>query len=233
MKTDSKIYIQAEVREKTGKRTNKKLRRQGKIPANIFGKDFKSQSIAVDHSEFNKVYKQAGRTSVVYIKLGKKELPVLINHIDYHPVTTDFLHIDFKKVDLKQKVTAEVNVKVVGESPAVKEGAELILQSPTVEVEALPDEMPSEISVDISNITESGVEIKVSDLPKSDKYEILDDPDKVLVVIAKHTVEEVETPSAGSDQEETAQEKDEKAEEPAAAKAGETKDSQKDSKAEK
>ncbi|GIW62393.1 MAG: 50S ribosomal protein L25 [Patescibacteria group bacterium] len=195
MKTDKKIQLKAEVREKTGKRTNKKLRREGKIPGNIFGRDFKSQAVAVDHGEFHRVYKQAGRTSVVYIKLDKKELPVLINHIEYHPLTTDFLHIDFKKIDLKQKVSAEVNVKVVGESPAVKEGAELILQSPTVEVEALPEDMPSEIKVDISNIKESGVEIKVSDLPKSDKYEILDDPDKVLVVIAEHTVEEVETPA--------------------------------------
>ncbi len=227
VKTEEKIALKAEERKVFGHK-NKKLRREGKLPGNIFGRDFKSTAVVVDLREFEKVYKKAGRTNVVYLKLGSKELPVLISNIQYDPVHVRMIHVDFRKVDLKKKVTAEVNVKVVGESPAVKDkGAEVLIQANTLEVEALPDKMPSEIQVDISGVEEPGVEIKVKDLPKSKDYQIVEDPEKAVVVIASHTAEEVETPETEAEtaEQEQQQEQPEKKEPAEESKESESKES--------
>ena len=189
---EKKLSLKVEKRKLFGKKV-KKLRREGKIPANIFGKDFKSTAITVDAKEFTRIYKLAGRTNVVYLEFEKKELPVLIFQIQRHPLTDFPIHVDFKKVDLKQKVEAEVPVKIVGTSPAVEEkGAEVILQSKTLLVEALPDRIPAVIEVDISSVVEPGVEIKVKDLKAGKDWEFAEEPEKTVAVVAAHVAEEVE-----------------------------------------
>ncbi len=216
MSKAKKIKLAAEKRTLFGKKV-KRLRKEGKIPANIFGKDFKSTAITVETRDFLRVYKLAGKTNVVYLSLEKKEIPVLVSQIQRHPLTDTILHVDFRKVDLKTTIQTEVPVKVVGTSPAVEEqGAEVILQSKTLLVEALPDKIPSQIEVDISGIKEPGEEIKVKDLPKGEGYEIVDEPEKTVVVIAAHVVEEVEEAPAeeaeaaeGETKEEAAVEKEE------------------------
>ncbi len=227
VKTEEKIVLKSEERKVFGHK-NKRLRKEGRLPGNIFGRDFKSKAVVVNLREFEKVYKKAGRTNVVYLKLGSKDLPVLISNIQYDPVHMRIIHVDFRKVDLKRKVTAEVNIKIVGESPAVKDkGAEVLIQANTLEVEALPDKMPSEIEVDISHIQEPGVEIKVKDLPESKDYQIVEDPEKAVVVIASHTAEEVETPESEAEtvEQEQPQEQPDKKESTDNSEKAESKDS--------
>ncbi len=187
-----KIKLSAKKRDLFGRKV-KRLRREGKIPANIYGRDFKSTAITVEEKDFLRVYRIAGRTNVIYLDLEGKELPVLVASVQYHPLFDKPIHIDFKKVDLKQEVEAEVPVKIVGQSPAVEDkGAEVIIQSNTLLVKALPDKLPSQIEVDISKITEPGVEIKVKDLAAGKDYEIVDEPEKTIVVVTAHVAEEVE-----------------------------------------
>lgn len=189
---EEKIKIKAQKRELFGKKV-KKLRREGKLPANIYGRNFKSTAITTDTNEFLRVYKKAGKTSVVYLELDGKELPVLVAQVQYHPLLDVPIHVDFKKVDLKQEVEAEVPIKVVGVSKAIEDqGAELIIQSKSLLVRALPDKIPSEIEVDISHITEPGVEVKVKDIKAGKDYVIVDEPEKTVLVVASHVVEEVE-----------------------------------------
>jgi large subunit ribosomal protein L25 len=166
------------------------MRREGKIPANIYGPNFKSVSITVESKDFNKAYKVAEETGVVYIKLDQQEIPVLIKNVQMHPVRHLILHVDFRKVDLKQKIETQVPIKVVGESPAVKDkGGVLLTQTNDVTVEALPQDIPHEVQIDVSKLAEIGSEIKVADLPKNAKYEIKDEAEKVLVSIIAHKEE--------------------------------------------
>lgn len=170
----------------------KKLRREGSLPANIFGPDFKSVSISVNSKEFLKIYRVAHETGVVTIELDKKEIPTLIKHIQRHPVTDQILHVDFRKIDLSKKVLTDVPVQTVGASEAVSiKGGVLLIQANTLVVEALPTNIPASIEVDISAIKELGGEIKVQDLKKSDKYEFKDDPAKVVVSVVAHKEESV------------------------------------------
>jgi len=189
--TQTKLSLNVTTRTVFGKKLNK-LRKEGKVPGNIFGQDIKSQSVTAPLKEFSKVYKVAQETGVVYLDLEKKELPVLIKNIQRHPVTDMILHIDFRKIDLKQKIQTEVPIKVVGQSEAVStKGGVLLTQSEALMIEALPTEIPHQIEIDISSLKELGQEFKVSNLPKSDKYEVKENPDKVIVSVVEHKEEEV------------------------------------------
>lgn len=185
----AKLHLNAKNRDIFGKKL-KKIRIEGKLPGNIFGPDFKSQAISVDVKEFKRIYNTAKETGVVYLKADGKETPVLIRNVQKHPVSNLLLHVDFRKIDLKQKIEAKVPVVVTGESPAVaQKGGILLTHLNEITVEALPDQIPSSILVDISGLIEIGNEIKVSGLPKSDKYIIKEDEGKIVVSIIVHKEE--------------------------------------------
>jgi large subunit ribosomal protein L25 len=191
-KSSEKIELQVQARTEVGKKTNY-LRKQGIIPANIYGPEFKSQTISVTLKDFTPVYKVARETGIIYLKLGSESIPTLVKFIQRDPVSNDILHIDFRKVNLRQKMETEVPVEVVGESTAVTQLAGVLLvQSGHVMVEALPQNIPQNIQVDISVITELGQEIKVKDLPTSTDYEIKEDPEKVIVSVVEHKEESLE-----------------------------------------
>lgn len=194
-----KLTLKVEKRELLGKKV-KKLRREGILPANIYGTDFKSTSITANLKEFSHIYKTARETGVVHLELDKKEVPVLIKFVQRHPVTDLILHVDFRKIDLTQKIQTEVPVAAIGASEAVTvKGGVLLIQSNTLTVEALPSDIPQKIEVDISTISEIGGEIKVADLKKSDKYEFKTPAEKVVVSVVAHKEESV-TPDTVSAQ---------------------------------
>ncbi len=186
-----KLTLQVSKREVFGKKL-KKLRREEMLPANIFGPDFKSASITVNMKDFLKVYRVAHETGVVTLDLDKKEIPTLIKFLQKHPVTDQILHVDFRKIDLSKKVLTDVPVKAVGASEAVNvKGGVLLIQSDVLSLEALPNDIPTAIEVDISVLKELGDEIKVSDLKKSAKYELKDEADKVVISVVAHKEESV------------------------------------------
>lgn len=195
----------------------RKLRYEGKVPANIYGPEFKSQAVTIDHIAFNRVYRAAEETGVVYLRLNSKDLPVLIKSVQRHPVTNKVLHVDFRKIDLTQKIETEVPIKLVGESPAVvQKGGVLNTQVDGLLVEALPSDIPHEIEIDISKLQEIGSEIKVADLPKSDKFVVKDEPEKLIVSIIEHKEESLAPETAVAEPEVITEKEAEEAEAEAA-----------------
>lgn len=198
---------------------NKRLRKQGLVPANVYGKGVESTAVEVDLKKFQSTYEKAGETGVVNLVVDDhKPVPVLINELFYHPVTGELLHVDFRQVNLKQKITTNVPIEFVGESQAVKqEGATLIVNLEEVEVEALPTEIPESFVVDVAVLVAPGDMITVADLKPAPGVEILDDPETVVAQAqeAREEVEEVvaeETPEPTSSSE---AEKANKTDEPA------------------
>ena len=137
-----KITLNAQSRTVLGRKV-KALRAEGLLPANVYGKDVKSLAVQVKLNDFTKIYDQAGETGIVDldIKGGKKSdsRAVLISNIQTDPVTDVVVHIDFRQVNLKEKVTASVPVETVGESPAEKQG----LGTVVVHIDELEVEGPS------------------------------------------------------------------------------------------
>ncbi len=189
--SEAQLTLPTQKREITGKKV-KQLRRQGIIPSNVFGPSFTSQSLSINLKEFINVYKVAHETGIIYLTIGTEEVPTLVKHVQHHPLTHDILHIYFRKVDLKKKIETVVPIEVTGESIAITQlGGVLLKQHDHLTIEALPQDIPSSISVDISTITELGKEIKVSDLIKTASYEIKDDPETVVISIIAHKEESV------------------------------------------
>jgi large subunit ribosomal protein L25 len=176
--------ITAEKRTIVG-RAVKNLRKEGLVPANIFAKGIESEAITVNLKEFKKVFKVAGETGLIDIVVNDKTYPVLVTEFQIHPITGETIHIDFHKVNLKEKVQATVPVHVIGESPAVKSGiGNLMQQIDEIEVEALPTELPDHFDVDITSLVEVDQAIFVKDIAGDSKQvEILTDADLIVVKI--------------------------------------------------
>lgn len=201
MQKNEKLHLDALERKIFGKKL-KKLRREGQIPGNIYGPDFKSLAVSLALKDFRKVYKTAHETGIVYLRLAKQELPVLIKNVQTHPVSDSLLHVDFRKIDLKQKIQTQVPVKIVGESPAVEQKAGVLLTQVTeITVEALPENIPQEIEVDVSKLNEISEEIKISNLPKSEKYAVIEEVDKTIVSVIAHKEESLAPETAAKEPE--------------------------------
>lgn len=187
-----KYTIKAQKRTALGRKV-KKLRQDGLLPANIFGNKIKSQAVSVGAKEFIKIFSQTGETVLLELDLEGKKLPVLVNNVTYHPVTGNSLHVDFHQVDLKEKVTANVPLEIVGEPPAVKDKIGVLLSNISeIEVEALPQDLPEKIEIDVSMLKAVDEAIKVADLKISGQIKILTDPDQEVVKIAPLVSKEAE-----------------------------------------
>lgn len=199
MTTKEENILKAEERKVFGKKL-KKERNQGKIPANIFGKDILSRSIFVNEIDFLKIYRKVKQTGILYLVLGKEKLPTLINQIHFHPVTRKILHIDFRKLDLSKKIEVEVPIKIINESEVVKQQlGVLLIQKEKLVIESLPTDIPKAIEVDVSVLKNIGDAITVEQLSKNTKYIVKEDPKTVIVSIVAHKEERIEpapTPTA-------------------------------------
>lgn len=182
-----KITLKTDNRELFGRKVSR-LRRLGQIPANIFGKKIKSHSITVDAKEFAEVFKKVGETQI--IDLGGK--PALVSNIQTDPVSSLILHIDFRQVDLTEKISAKVPVELEGESPAEKQNLGTVVQQiHEIEVEALPSDLPEKITIDASILTEVDQAIYVKDLKVDKKVEVKTDMESIVVKVEPPTKEEV------------------------------------------
>lgn len=209
---NEKIVLNASKRTVFGK-ANRMLRKQQKLPANVYGQKEEPIAITLDRKEFVDVYKNAGETSVIYLHIDKKEIPTLIVDSDIDPVRNSILHIDFQQVNLKQAVEASVPFEFVGESDAVKShNGVLLTLLDEVTVKALPTDIPNSIVIDLSTLVAVGDSITVSDLPKSDTYEVVEDPDRQIVSVAEHKEEEL-IPDVTSEAPEITSEEDEESSE--------------------
>jgi len=192
-----KITLNCQKREQTGKEIVKKLRKQGIIPAVIYGQDTVCV-LQVPVSEL-KVLRQHNYSESILIDAvvdngGKKEsIPVVLKDVQFHPLNEEVIHLDFLKVSLKDKIRVKVPLAVRGEAPGVKAGGVMEQMLWEVEVESLPTDIPEKIEVDISAL-DAGHSIHVRDLKVDEsKFRVLTHAeDTVLTVLAHGTEEEAE-----------------------------------------
>lgn len=179
-------------REVLGKKV-KKLRREGILPANVYGKDLESTAVQVGMKEFQAVYDQVGETGLIDLQLDGKTKPVLVKNSQLaYPLRT-FLHVDFFQVNLKEKVKTMVPIVLIGEPSAVTEQVGLMLQTQNeVEIEALPEALPENIEVDVTRLAQVDDQILVSDLKAPEGVTILTDEGQTVAKIGELVVEEPE-----------------------------------------
>jgi large subunit ribosomal protein L25 len=159
-----KEQLSVEKRTVFGKQL-KKLRREGILPANVYGKNIESTAVQIPFKDFMNVYSRVGSTGLIELTVDGKKHPVLVHNIAIHTLTNDPIHADFFIVNLKEKISAHVPLVAEGESAAVTEKKGMMLQLINeVEIEALPADLPESIHVDVTTLNEVGDQILVESI---------------------------------------------------------------------
>jgi len=189
------LELTLDAREAHGK-ANKRLRRAGIVPGVVFGKGEESTPVQVDAKVFETLYRQAGRTSVVNMHLpGKSAITSgIIKSVQRNPLSGSAIHVDFFLVNLTQEMEIDVPLVFTGEAPAVEEtGGTLLHNLSSLHVKALPNDIPHEITVDVSVLRTLDVAIHVRDLSLNrDLVTVLTDGDTLVSTVVPPRAEEPE-----------------------------------------
>jgi large subunit ribosomal protein L25 len=192
MNAQTQTYkLDAVKREILGKKV-KSIKKDGLIPAIIYGHGIKNTPIAVNQKIFAKILKEAGSSALVDLKISDKEnFKVLIKDTQSNPVNGESVHIDFYKVKMDEKIKTEIPLTFIGESEAVANmDGTLITNKDALEVECLPSDLVSEIIVDISALKTFENQITVADIKLPDGIEMLVDPEEVICFVEEPRSEE-------------------------------------------
>ena len=187
--------LKVEKRTVLGKQV-KRLRREGILPCNIYGKDLTSTAVQVPEKDFLAVYKEAGETGLVDVELDGKATPVLIHNMQKN-FRGKILHADFFQVNLKEKVKTMVPLEVVGEPKAVLDKVGILMNIISeIEVEALPAELPEKIEVNVQHLANIGDQITVADLKVPEGVTVLTEVEQVVAKIAELVTKEAQEQAA-------------------------------------
>ena len=172
------------------------LRFGGSLPAVFYGPKEPSTAVTISTIDFSKVWKNAGESSIIVLKGPKgEEHEALIHDVELHPVSDQPLHADFYVIEKGKKLTVEVPLKFIGVAPAVKDlGGTLVKVLHDVEVEALPKDLPHELSVDITSLATLDSQVLVKDIALPAGVEMITEGDEVVAAVSV-TEEEVEEPA--------------------------------------
>ncbi len=186
------LTLSVETRPKTKARV---LRRAGKLPGVVYGAHQKTAALVIDSRQFEKVLREAGEATIVTLSGLGKELPVLIHEVDLDPLTNKPRHVDFYAVTKGQKVEVAIPLEYVGESPAVRAGANVVKVLHEIEVEADPMNLPHQIEVDISVLATIDDQIRASDLKLPAGVALVGDPEELLALVQAVAEETAEAPA--------------------------------------
>ena len=189
----SRPKLSAAAREVHGKAV-KNLRRQGIVPAVVFGHGVESNAIQFDAHEFELLRRRTGRNTLLDLSLdGKKAVPVLVHDVQVHPITRHPLHVDLLVVRMTEELTVDVQVVLTGESTAVDRMGGVLLQlRNTVQVKALPDHLPQSVELDITPLEDFDQVLHVSDISVPADVTVLTDSGEAVARVQAPRVEEVE-----------------------------------------
>jgi large subunit ribosomal protein L25 len=186
-----KVKLESKTREEKGKKTNKG-RKAGLVPAVVYGRGIKSENLWVKSSDFTKLLKKAGESTLIDLKIDEKNgRNVIIHEIQRDPVSYKIIHADFYQVRMDEKIETKVELVFVGEALAVKDLGGILVKNVTeVEVKCLPVDLPSHIDVDISPLKTFEDRILAKDLKIDKEVEIAMDPETVVALVTPPRSEE-------------------------------------------
>jgi large subunit ribosomal protein L25 len=191
------LELTLDAREAHGK-ANKRLRRDGIVPGVVYGKGEDSTPVQIDAKTFETLYRAAGRTQVVTLHLPGNGIAKsgIIKSVQRHPLSRKPLHVDFFVVDLKVEMEVDIPLAFVGEAPAVEAtGGTLLHNLASIHVKALPNDIPSEVTVDVSTLVSLDVAIHVKDLSLNrDLVNVLTDGETLVATVVPPRVEEEPEP---------------------------------------
>ncbi|MFC4558555.1 50S ribosomal protein L25/general stress protein Ctc [Virgibacillus kekensis] len=187
------VKLKATRRDDLTKSATKQHRENGNVPSVVYGKDKEAKSIAVNSIELVKTVRDEGRNAIISLDIeNDSPVDVMLHEYQIDPLKDELVHADFYIVNMDKEIDVEVPLRLEGEAQGSKDGG--VLQHPlyALQVRAKPGEIPEEIAVDVASL-EIGDSITIADLPRSDKYEYLEDETTtVATVVPPDTLDDVE-----------------------------------------
>jgi large subunit ribosomal protein L25 len=193
--TPDKSLLEAQPRNAGTKNDARRVRRDGKIPAVVYGAGKQALTVSVDPRQVSRIlHSETGHNTVFDLAVDGERTKAMIVDWQYEPIKGSLLHIDLKRIAMDQKLRVNVPIELVGEPAGVKQQGGILEQiTREVEVECLPGDIPNAIELDVSELV-FGTVLRVSDLPKNDKLKYLTDPEQPVAHII--TIKEEEVPAA-------------------------------------
>ncbi|MGB2762069.1 MAG: 50S ribosomal protein L25 [Minisyncoccales bacterium] len=173
------------------------LRNKGLLPAVLYGPKIKNFSLQVNEKEFEKIFKEAGESSLVNLKVGEKEFLVLIHDFQKDPLKGNFIHVDFYQPVLDEETEATVPLEFIGEAAAVKELAGTLVKNiKELNVKALPQNLPHDIKVNVETLKTFEDSITIKDLKIPEGVRVLKEPEEIIALVSppEKVEEELEKP---------------------------------------
>lgn len=187
-----KNVIEAVKRDVIGKKVGV-LRREGKLPGVIYGHNFETMAILMDSKSSTKVLNSATSSSIVTLVIDGKEHAALVREKQRDYIRNQYIHVDFQAVSQTEKIRTKVGIEITGLAPAIKDFNGIVVEGlDSIEVEALPKDLPERFLVDISVLANIGDALHVSDIPVPANVEILTPREELVILITAPAAEEVE-----------------------------------------
>jgi large subunit ribosomal protein L25 len=186
--------LEAQPRTAGTKNDARRVRRDGKIPAVVYGAGKQALSISVDPRQVARIlHSQTGHNTVFDLALDGERAKAMIVDWQYEPIKGSLLHIDLKRIAMDQKLRVNVPIELVGEPAGVKQQGGILEQiAREVEVECLPGDIPNQIDLNVSELI-FGMVLRISDLPKNDKVKYISDPEQPVAHVI--SIKEEEAPA--------------------------------------
>lgn len=189
------VALKAEKRDISSKGALNGLRRKGKLPGVLYGKNIESSPVAVEAKELLKVLKTHGESAIINLELDGQKQPVLMKEIQRDTLKDAILHVDFYRISMTDRIEFNLPIVLHGDAEGVKMGGILQHQKREISVKALPRDMPEHLEVDISGL-KIGDTLTVGDLKVDEKLTVLDDPEEVVIsILAPKLAEDTEVPT--------------------------------------
>jgi large subunit ribosomal protein L25 len=190
------IELKTKIRTTTGNGPARRLRMSGQIPAVLYGPKTEPVPLSVNKSDLELLFKKGGIGQIVLNLVIQKNgetltMPAMIKELQIHPVSRNFIHIDFYEIKMDQKITAKIPVITTGKAQGVELGGILQIVRREIEVECLPLAVPESIEIDISDL-DIGDSIHVRDIKPEGEIEFLEDDDYTVVTVVAPKLEEEE-----------------------------------------
>jgi large subunit ribosomal protein L25 len=195
-----KIALSVEERKVLGKKV-KQLRKQGKIPAIVYGQDFESTPVMVDTMVATKAWRDAGKHHVIELTVAGRTRLAMIKSADFVPVKHTLRHLSLHVVKQNEKVETEIPVRVSGEgeTPAEKAGMVVLQTIEAVQVSALPNDLPDAVEVPGDKLVEAGDHVTVADIKPITGVTILAEPERIVATVYEPSALAAANDAAGGD----------------------------------
>ena len=183
-----------------GSGSAKKMRREKLVPGIVYSKGEETKHVQVDQIDFVKEFRIVGTSSLMELEVDGEVIPVIVKSVQRNPVKGEVIHIDFQKLDMKQKIKITVPVYLLHRDAIKLQPSVLMQMLDTIEIECLPGDIPESVGIDVSGMDfETPLYVKDLEIMGEDNVEVLTDPESIICTLNEPTMEEEEDGEAVED----------------------------------